>query len=73
MDQADISRLEGRTAFDDCMVSTLQRYIEALGGQLQLVAAFGDKRIILAGVRADSSDVTPAHKPLTRGGRSSRR
>lgn len=25
MDQADVSRLEGRETFDDCQVSTLQR------------------------------------------------
>jgi transcriptional regulator with XRE-family HTH domain len=49
MDQADVSRLEGREDFDDCQVSTLQRYVAALGGQLELVAAFGDKKIILTG------------------------
>ena len=27
MDQADIFRLEGRVSFDDCQVSTLQRYL----------------------------------------------
>jgi hypothetical protein len=63
MDQGDISRLEGRTGFDDCVVSTLRRYVAALGGQLDLVAAFGDKRIILTGVREDPSGVTPASKP----------
>lgn len=52
MDQADISRLEGRKEFDDCQVSTLKRYISALGGQLELVAAFGDKKIIVAGLAA---------------------
>ena len=66
MDQADISRLEGRASFDDCVVSTLQRYVSALGGQLELVATFGDKKIILTGVRAGSSGVTPAHKPSQR-------
>jgi hypothetical protein len=49
IDQADISRLEGRESFADCQVSTLQRYVAALGGQLQLVATFGDKRIVLCG------------------------
>jgi Helix-turn-helix domain len=59
MDQADVSRLEGREAFGDCQVSTLERYVAALGGQLELVAAFGDKRIILTGL-AD----TPANNRM---------
>jgi hypothetical protein len=50
MDQADVSRLESREAFDDCQVSTIQRYVTALGGNLELVAAFGDKKIVLCGV-----------------------
>ena len=50
MDQADISRLEGRREFDDCQLSTLKRYISALGGELELVAAFGDKKIVVAGI-----------------------
>ena len=49
IDQADISRLEARPTFDDCQVSTLQRYLAALGGRLELVAAFGDKKVVLAG------------------------
>jgi len=65
MDQADISRLEGRESFDDCQVSTLQRYVSAIGGRLELVAAFGDKKIVVAGVHADPSGRTPM-KPLKR-------
>ena len=49
MDQSDVSRLENRDDFGDCQISTLRRYVEALGGQLELVAAFGDKKIILTG------------------------
>jgi hypothetical protein len=49
MDQADVSRLEGREDLSECQVSTLQRYVAALGGHLELVAAFGDKKIILTG------------------------
>lgn len=71
MDQADISRLEGREAFGDCQVSTLQRYISALGGRLELVAAFGDKKIVVAGVQASGG--TSANKPLQRTGRKSPR
>lgn len=52
MDQADVSRLESREDFDDCQVSTLQRYVAALGGRLELVAAFGNKKIILTGTAA---------------------
>jgi hypothetical protein len=57
MDQSDVSRLESRETFGECQVSTLERYIAALGGQLELVAAFGDKRIILTGLGG-----TPANK-----------
>jgi Helix-turn-helix domain len=52
MDQSDVSRLENRDDFGDCLISTLQRYVAALGGQLELVAAFGDKKIILTGATA---------------------
>ena len=47
IDQADISRLESRTDFDDCQLSTLRRYLAALGGEIELVAALGNKRIVL--------------------------
>ena len=62
IDQADISRLESRENLADCQVSTLQRYVAALGGQLELVAAFGNKRIILSGVAqaGPSGDATRA-------------
>ncbi len=57
--QADISRLEGREAFAECQVSTLERYIAALGGHLELVATFGDKKIILAGAQAGANPGEP--------------
>jgi hypothetical protein len=63
MDQADVSRLEGRERFDDCQVSTLQRYLSAIGGRLEIVAAFGDKKIIVTGVHPGLS---AANKPLKR-------
>jgi len=61
IDQADISRLEGRENLADCQVSTLQRYVAALGGQLELVAAFENKKIVLSGVAqtVPSGDVAP--------------
>ena len=49
MDQSDISRLENRAELDDCQVTTLQRYIDALGGELELVAKFGNKRLTVVG------------------------
>jgi hypothetical protein len=66
IDQADISRLEGREDLDDCQVSTLQRYVAALGGRLNVVAVFGDKRIILTGVRGKVSGGSPANTALQR-------
>ena len=65
MDQADVSRLESREDFGDCQVSTLQRYVKALSGQLELVAAFGDKKIVLCGVEPRARE-TPANKQRTR-------
>jgi hypothetical protein len=62
MDQADVSRLESREDFDDCQVSTLQRYVTALGGNLELVAAFGNKRIVLCGVESGVPAITQANK-----------
>ncbi len=43
--QPDVSKLEKRT---DTYISTLRSYIEAMGGQLEIVARFpeGDVRII---------------------------
>jgi hypothetical protein len=51
MDQADISRLEARADFEDCLVATMRRYVEALGGSLEVVARFGDKRVVIAGAQ----------------------
>ena len=42
--QAEVSRLERR---EDCLVSTLRRYVEALGGELKLIAVFGDRQVRL--------------------------
>ena len=56
IDQADISRLESRQNFGECQVSTLERYIAALGGHLELIAAFGNKRIVLTGAQTEQSD-----------------
>jgi hypothetical protein len=66
MDQADVSRLEGRESFGDCQVSTLQRYLSAIGGRLEIVAAFGDKKIVVTGVHPGLSGLSAANKPLKR-------
>ena len=47
MTQAELSRFERR---DDRKLSTLRRYVEALGGELEVVATFGKKRVKLVGV-----------------------
>jgi predicted transcriptional regulator len=47
MAQAELSRIERR---DDHLLSTLRRYVGALGGELEVVAIIGDKRVTLCGV-----------------------
>lgn len=44
MTQSELSRIEHR---EDHRVSTLRRYVEALGGELELTAVVGDKRVRL--------------------------
>jgi hypothetical protein len=45
MSQGDVSRLEHR---DDYLVSTLRRAVRALGGDIEVVAVVGEKRIKLS-------------------------
>ncbi len=45
--QPEVSRSERRS---DHLVSTLRRYIQALGGDLEIIARFGDKSVRLRGV-----------------------
>lgn len=73
IDQSDISRLEARDNLDDCQVSTLRRYVAALGGELQLVAVFGDKKIALVGTPKSAPTPKPAKKALQRTGRKAAR
>ena len=47
MSQGQVSETERR---EDLLLSTLRRYVEALGGELEVIANFGDKRIKLHGV-----------------------
>ena len=73
INQADVSRLESREDFDDYQVSTLRRYLAALGGQLEIVGAFGNKKIVISGVRAEPSATSPANQALQPTSRTSRR
>jgi transcriptional regulator with XRE-family HTH domain len=47
MTQSELSRLERR---DDHLLSTLRRYVEALGGRLEVVAVFENRQIKLENV-----------------------
>jgi plasmid maintenance system antidote protein VapI len=42
--QAEVSRLEGRA---DTRLSTIERYVKALGGEVEVVAKFGDRSLRL--------------------------
>jgi predicted transcriptional regulator len=42
MTQSELSRLESR---NDHLTSTLRRYVEALGGELEVTAVFGSRRV----------------------------
>ncbi len=45
--QGELSQFERR---NDHLLSSLQAYVEALGGELEVVAHFGDKSVRLRGV-----------------------
>ena len=47
MTQPETSRTERR---EDHLISTLKRYVEGLGGELEVFAVFDDKRVKLKGV-----------------------
>lgn len=44
MTQGELSRLERRS---DHLLSTIRRYIESLGGEVDVIARFGDKMVRL--------------------------
>jgi hypothetical protein len=46
MTQSELSRIEAR---DDHLTSTLRRYVEALGGELEITVKIDGKRIRLRG------------------------
>jgi len=47
MTQSELSRLESR---GDHRISTLRRYIEAMGGEIEITAVFGTRRVKLTNV-----------------------
>ena len=47
VEQPQVSRIEKGA---DHLVSTLREYVEALGGELEVIARFGDKTMRLRGV-----------------------
>src|SRR6267378_4430829 len=58
--QSEISELERR---DDFFMSTLHQYVSALGGQLEIVARFGDRSVRLRGVGTFQSPREPPSVP----------
>ena len=73
LDQADISRLEARERLGESLVSTLQRYLAAVGAELEVTAVFGDMRIAVVGASDTSVASKPAKRPLRRTGRKAAR
>lgn len=71
INQGDMSRLESRELLDECVVSTLQRYIAALGGTLEVTAVFGANRIAVVGSAPTSGK--PANSARQRKGRKATR
>lgn len=58
--QDTISRLEQRS---DMLISTLKRYVQAMGGQLDLVARFPDRPPVVIDRIAERA---PARRPMLR-------
>ena len=70
--QDGVSRLEQRS---DLLISTLRSYVEAMGGDLQLIARFPDRPAVsvagLAGMEADEH--RPGRRMISRRGRAPHR
>lgn len=60
--QAQVSRIEHQT---DLYLSTLQSYLEALGGRLELVAVFDDERVVLSLADLTEADREAEPEPAT--------
>jgi DNA-binding XRE family transcriptional regulator len=57
--QDGVSRLEQRS---DLLISTLRKYVEAVGGELQLVVVFPDRPAVRLTGLADMGDDVPTPK-----------
>jgi transcriptional regulator with XRE-family HTH domain len=75
--QDSVSRLERRS---DLLISTLQSYVEAMGGSLKLVAQFRDGTVVLTGLGEAADEEEPAtrkrasaHRPHLAAARTSKR
>src|SRR5438132_11733872 len=62
--QDSVSRLENRS---DLLLSTLRKTVEAMGGNLSLVAEFPDRApVVLSGIAEDDHMQKPRPKPTSR-------
>lgn len=62
--QDSVSRIESRS---DMLISTLQSYVEAMGGSLKVTAEFPDGRVVLSGIGVEQTNrakrPTPPKRP----------
>jgi transcriptional regulator with XRE-family HTH domain len=58
--QDSVSRIESRS---DMLISTLQSYIEAMGGSLKVIAEFPDGRAVLSGLGAEQTNRRTKGRP----------
>jgi nucleotide-binding universal stress UspA family protein len=45
--QGEISKIENREDLDVIALATLRRYVEALGGELEVAAVLGGRRVVI--------------------------
>jgi transcriptional regulator with XRE-family HTH domain len=60
--QAQITKIEHQA---DLYVSTLRRFIEAMGGELEIVARFPDGEAMGVSLAPDDEDTRPASAPAS--------
>lgn len=58
--QDSVSRIESRS---DMLISTLQSYIEAMGGSLKVIAEFPDGRVSLCGLGTECTKLARKSAP----------
>jgi ParB-like chromosome segregation protein Spo0J len=56
--QASVSKLERR---NDMYLSSLRRFVEAMGGEIEITARFPDGEVRLGQLRVSDPDPAPAH------------